>query len=244
MDSNFHPEVVHTQKGLEIIKNFLFKICECSNLWTMESFLEQTARDVRNRIGSGKVICALSGGIDSTVVAVLLHRIIGDRLQCIFVNNGLLRRNEGPEVVNLFQNHFRIPLTYVDAENHFLKALRGVTDPEDKRKRIGKEFISVFEKEAKKIGGVEYLAQGTLYPDVIESMSPKGPSATIKSHHNVGGLPERMRLRLVEPLRELFKDEVRRLGRVLGLPEETVKRQPFPGPGLAIRVIGRLIGSG
>jgi len=172
------------------------------------------------------------------VVALLLHKAIGDRLQCIFVNNGLLRKNEASQVVNLFRYHFKIPLIYVDAENTFLKKLEGVIDPEDKRKRIGKEFISVFEREARKIGGVKYLAQGTLYPDVIESISSKGPSATIKSHHNVGGLPEKMKLKLVEPLRELFKDEVRQLGRVLGLPDEIIRRQPFPGPGLAIRIIG------
>jgi len=236
----FHPEVVHTPKGLDIIKNFLFNICECSKLWTMRSFLKQTISDLRRSIGSGKVICALSGGIDSTVVALLLHKVIGDRLQCIFVNNGLLRKNEASQVVNLFQHHFKIPFTYVDTEDHFLKKLKGVIDPEDKRKRIGKEFISIFEREAKKIGGVEYLAQGTLYPDVIESISSKGPSATIKSHHNVGGLPKKMRLKLVEPLRELFKDEVRQLGKVLGLPNEMIKRQPFPGPGLAIRVIGEV----
>jgi GMP synthase (glutamine-hydrolysing) len=236
----FHPEVVHTPKGLDIIKNFLFNICECSKLWTMRSFLKQTISDLRRSIGSGKVICALSGGIDSTVVALLLHKVIGDRLQCIFVNNGLLRKNEASQVVNLFQHHFKIPFTYVDTEDHFLKKLKGVIDPEDKRKRIGKEFISIFEREAKKIGGVEYLAQGTLYPDVIESISSKGPSATIKSHHNVGGLPKKMRLKLVEPLRELFKDEVRQLGKVLGLPDEMIKRQPFPGPGLAIRVIGEV----
>ncbi|NWF92372.1 MAG: glutamine-hydrolyzing GMP synthase [Syntrophaceae bacterium] len=236
----FHPEVVHTPKGLEIIRNFLFEICGCSRLWTMQSFLEEAARDLRKRIGSRKVICALSGGIDSTVVALLLHRVIGDRLKCIFVNNGLLRKNEASQVVRLFQHHFNIPLIYVDAEDHFLKRLRGITDPEEKRKRIGRAFISVFEREAKKIGGVEYLAQGTLYPDVIESVSTKGPSSKIKSHHNVGGLPERMRLKLVEPLRELFKDEVRELGRVLGLPKEVVGRQPFPGPGLAIRVIGEV----
>jgi GMP synthase (glutamine-hydrolysing) len=206
----------------------------------MDSFLEQTSRDLRKRIKTGKVICALSGGVDSTVVALLLHRVIGDRLQCIFVNNGLLRKNEVSQVVNLFRYHFRIPLNYVDAENSFLKILEGVIDPEDKRKRIGKEFISVFEKEAKKDGGVKYLAQGTLYPDVIESVSSKGPSATIKSHHNVGGLPEKMKLKLVEPLRELFKDEVRQLGKVLGLPDEIIKRQPFPGPGLAIRIIGEV----
>lgn len=202
--------------------------------------MEQTRRHLKKKIGGEKVICALSGGVDSTVVALLLHKAIGDRLLCIFVNNGLLRKNEASQVVNLFRYHFKIPLTYVDAENSFLKQLEGVLDPEDKRKRIGKEFISVFEKEAGKIGGVEYLAQGTLYPDVIESVSSKGPSATIKSHHNVGGLPEKMKLKLVEPLRELFKDEVRRLGKVLGLPDEIIKRQPFPGPGLAIRIIGEV----
>jgi GMP synthase (glutamine-hydrolysing) len=236
----FHPEVVHTQRGLDLIKNFLFDVCECSHLWTMDSFLTQTSHALRRRIGKGKVICALSGGVDSTVVALLLHRSIGDRLQCVFVNNGLLRKNEASQVVNLFRYHFKIPLIYVNAENSFLKILEGVIDPEDKRKRIGKEFISIFEREAKKFGGVKYLAQGTLYPDVIESVSSKGPSATIKSHHNVGGLPEKMKLKLVEPLRELFKDEVRQLGKVLGLPDEIIKRQPFPGPGLAIRIIGEV----
>ncbi len=236
----FHPEVVHTQKGIEIIKNFLFHICRCTNLWTMESFLEETIRDLKKRIGKNKVICAISGGVDSTVVALLLHKAVGDRLQCIFVNNGLLRKDEASQVVHLFRYHFKIPLIYVDAENSFLRKLSGVIDPEDKRKTIGKEFISIFEKEARKIGGVEYLAQGTLYPDVIESVSSKGPSATIKSHHNVGGLPEKMKLRLVEPLRELFKDEVRQLGKVLGLPHEIIRRQPFPGPGLAIRIIGEV----
>jgi GMP synthase (glutamine-hydrolysing) len=206
----------------------------------MQSFLEQISNDLRRRVGKGKVICALSGGVDSTVVALLLHNVIGDRLQCIFVDNGLLRKNEASQVVNLFRYHFKIPLSYVDAKDSFLQKLEGVSDPEEKRKRIGREFISIFEREAKKIGKVEYLAQGTLYPDVIESISFKGPSATIKSHHNVGGLPEKMRLKLVEPLRELFKDEVRRLGKVLGLPEEILKRQPFPGPGLAIRVIGEV----
>jgi GMP synthase (glutamine-hydrolysing) len=236
----FHPEVVHTPRGIELIRNFLFGVCECTNLWTMESFLDQTKEDFEKRIGSGKVICGLSGGVDSSVVALLLHRVIGDRLQCIFVNNGLLRKNEVSQVVNLFRHYFKIPLIDVDAEDRFLKVLEGVTDPEEKRKRIGKEFITTFEKEAKKLGEAVFLAQGTLYPDVIESVSWKGPSATIKSHHNVGGLPKRMRLKLVEPLRELFKDEVRQLGRVLGLPEEMVKRQPFPGPGLAIRIIGEV----
>jgi len=236
----FHPEVVHTQRGIDLIRNFLFHICGCFKLWTMESFLEQIRSDLKQRIGSGKVICALSGGVDSSVVTLLLHQVIGDHLKCVFVNNGLLRKNEASQVVNLFRYHFRIPLIYVDAEESFLKILRGVEDPEDKRKRIGKEFISIFEREAKKIGDVKYLAQGTLYPDVIESVSSKGPSATIKSHHNVGGLPEKMKLKLVEPLRELFKDEVRQLGKVLGLPDEIVNRQPFPGPGLAIRIIGEV----
>jgi GMP synthase (glutamine-hydrolysing) len=182
----------------------------------------------------------LSGGVDSSVVALLLHRVLGERLQCIFVNNGLLRKDEASQVVDLFRYHFKIPLHHVNAEDHFLRKLMGITDPEEKRRSIGKEFISIFEKEAGKIGGVRYLAQGTLYPDVIESVSFRGPSATIKSHHNVGGLPKRMKFKLVEPLRELFKDEVRKLGRVLGLPEEIIQRQPFPGPGLAIRIIGEI----
>ncbi len=236
----FHPEVVHTPQGVELLRNFLFGICGCKNLWTMESFVDQTRDQLRQTLGSEKILCALSGGVDSSVVALLLHRSVGDNLQCIFVNNGLLRKNEASQVVDLFRYHFKIPLHDVDAEDHFLGKLRGVTDPEEKRRTIGKEFISIFEREARRIGGVRYLAQGTLYPDVIESVSFKGPSATIKSHHNVGGLPKKMRLKLVEPLRELFKDEVRQLGRVLGLPEEIVQRQPFPGPGLAIRIIGEI----
>jgi GMP synthase (glutamine-hydrolysing) len=236
----FHPEVVHTPQGIQLLQNFLFAVCQCVHPWTMESFLDQTLRQLKEKLGSEKVICALSGGVDSSVVALLLHRVLGERLQCIFVNNGLLRRDEASQVVDLFRYHFKIPLHYVNAEDHFLRKLMGITDPEEKRRSIGKEFISIFEKEARKIGGVRFLAQGTLYPDVIESVSFRGPSATIKSHHNVGGLPKRMKFKLVEPLRELFKDEVRKLGRVLGLPEEIIQRQPFPGPGLAIRIIGEI----
>ena len=236
----FHPEVVHTTNGRLILKNFLFSICDCHGLWTMHSFIETTIAEIRERVGSGKVILGLSGGVDSSVSALLLHRALGAQLTCIFVNNGVLRQAEAEEVQEMFGRHFHINLRYVDASRNFLDLLAGVTDPEKKRKLIGNEFIRVFEDEAHALAGVEFLAQGTLYPDVIESVSFKGPSAVIKSHHNVGGLPEKMKLKLVEPLRELFKDEVREVGRELGLPSEVIDRQPFPGPGLAIRVIGEV----
>ena len=236
----FHPEVVHTPRGDEMLGNFLFNICDCRPTWTMASFIETEIADIRRKVGTGKVICALSGGVDSSVVAVLIHKAIGDQLQCVFVNNGLLRKGEAEKVVNLFSKHFRINLDYVDASERFLDKLDGISDPETKRKIIGNEFIYLFEEEAKKLGQVDYLAQGTLYPDVIESVSTKGPSAVIKSHHNVGGLPEKMNLKLLEPVRELFKDEVRLLGKELGMPDEVIYRQPFPGPGLAIRCIGEL----
>jgi GMP synthase (glutamine-hydrolysing) len=236
----FHPEVVHTPRGDEILGNFLFAICDCRPVWTMANFIETAIEDIRRKVQNGKVICALSGGVDSSVVAVLIHKAIGDQLNCIFVNNGLLRKGEAEKVVNLFTKHFKINLDYVDAANRFLEKLSGVADPEQKRKIIGNEFIYLFEEEAKKIGRVDYLAQGTLYPDVIESVSTKGPSAVIKSHHNVGGLPDKMNLKLLEPVRELFKDEVRLLGKELGMPDEVIHRQPFPGPGLAIRCIGEL----
>jgi GMP synthase (glutamine-hydrolysing) len=236
----FHPEVVHTPKGKEMLSNFLYTICRCKGGWSSASFIQSSIEEIRSRVGSGKVICALSGGVDSSVAAVLLHKAIGDRLLCIHINNGLMRKGESEQVVKTFRDSFHINLDYVDASEVFLHELAGVTDPEKKRKIIGKLFIEVFEQEAKKIGRVDFLCQGTLYPDVIESVSFKGPSVTIKSHHNVGGLPEKMKLKLIEPFRELFKDEVRAVGHELGLSDELIWRHPFPGPGLAVRVLGEI----
>ncbi len=237
--TQFHPEVVHTKFGREILSNFLFKIAGCKGGWTPKSFVETAIRDIRQKVGDSTVVCGLSGGVDSAVAAVIIQRAIWDKLHCIFVDTGLLRQKEAEEVVESFR-HMGLNLIHVDAKERFLGRLRGVTDPERKRKIIGEEFVNVFEAEASKIKDARFLAQGTLYPDVIESVSVKGPSATIKSHHNVGGLPEKMNLMLVEPLRELFKDEVREVGRELGVPDEILGRHPFPGPGLAIRIIGEI----
>jgi len=235
----FHPEVAHTLIGNDILRNFIFGICHCSPNWTMHSFIEKHTKEIKEKIGSDKVICALSGGVDSSVVAAIIHRAVGDQLTCIYVNNGLMRSGESESILRFFREKSKLTVINVDATEFFLQELDGIKDPEVKRKRIGLGFIKIFEEEAGRIGGVRYLAQGTLYPDVIESVSFRG-EAPIKSHHNVGGLPEVMKLELIEPLRELFKDEVRELGLELGLPEEAVYRQPFPGPGLGIRIMGEV----
>ncbi len=239
--TQFHPEVVHTPHGSQLIKNFTHNVCGCSGDWTMAAFKEEAIEKIRKQVGKGKVICGLSGGVDSSVTAILLHEAIGDQLTCIYVDTGMMRMNESLQVVELFRDHYNIPLIHEDASEKFLSGLEGISDPEMKRKLIGSLFIDVFDNCAKRVGDAEFLAQGTLYPDVIESVSfTGGPSVTIKSHHNVGGLPEHMDLKLVEPLRELFKDEVRALGRELGMNEDFIRRHPFPGPGLAIRIPGEI----
>ena len=236
--------MAHTSDGTTLLNNFIFDICKCNKNWKVDSLAEYSIQNIRTQVGDGHVLCGLSGGVDSSVVAMLIHEAIGDRLTCIFVDNGLLRADERQKVENAFRDNFHINLDVVDAADRFLEKLQGVSDPEKKRKVIGNTFIEIFEEEAKRLGNFEYLAQGTLYPDIIESVSFKGgPSAVIKSHHNVGGLPEKMRLKLVEPLRELFKDEVRKLGHEIGLPDTMIQRQPFPGPGLAIRILGNVTGN-
>ncbi len=236
----FHPEVTHTEKGSQILGNFLFKVCGCLGRWTMQSFIKESIDTIKKTVGKDKVVLGLSGGVDSSVAALLIHKAIGKNLRSIFVDNGVMRKDEPQQIKTVFKNMYHLNLDYIDASKRFLKRLQGITDPEQKRKVIGDEFVKVFEEEAHKLKGVKFLGQGTLYPDVIESVSVFGPSSKIKSHHNVGGLPEHMKLKLVEPLRELFKDEVRAIGKELGLPEHIVNRQPFPGPGLAIRIIGEV----
>jgi GMP synthase (glutamine-hydrolysing) len=236
----FHPEVVHTEKGERIIKNFLFDICKCKGDWTSLNFINEQIEKIKSTVGSSKAICALSGGVDSTVAAVLVRKAIGDNLICIHIDNGLMRKNESAKIVKLFEEKLRLSHIHVDASDRFLKNLKGISNPEKKRKIIGNTFIEVFEEEAAKIKEAEFLVQGTLYPDVIESVSVKGASATIKTHHNVGGLPEKMHLKLIEPFRELFKDEVRSVGKNLNIPPEFIFRHPFPGPGLAVRVLGEI----
>jgi GMP synthase (glutamine-hydrolysing) len=238
----FHPEVAHTDRGTEILRNFAFDVCGCTGDWTMASFVQEAIASIRGQVGDGRVVCGLSGGVDSTVAALLIHKAIGDRLTCIFVDNGVMRLDEAAQIKARFER-LHLPLVFADASDLCLDRLRGVTDPEQKRKIIGSTFIDVFDAEAAKLGRFDFLAQGTLYPDVIESVSVIGPSHVIKSHHNVGGLPERMRFKLVEPLRQLFKDEVRGVGQELGLEEEFVWRQPFPGPGLAVRILGEITAS-
>jgi GMP synthase (glutamine-hydrolysing) len=234
----FHPEVVHTPHGQQVLKNFLYDVAGAAPTWTPAAVIEEQVERIRSQVGSDHVLCGLSGGVDSAVAALLVHKAVGDQLTCVFVDHGLLRENEADQVVETFGDHFRVPLVHVQAQDRFLELLAGVEDPEEKRKLIGREFIRVFEEEAKKLGNIRFLVQGTLYSDVIESGGTDGVAATIKSHHNVGGLPADMRMKLVEPLRLLFKDEVRRVGEELGMPERMVWRQPFPGPGLAIRIIG------
>lgn len=236
----FHPEVVHTTQGETLLSNFLYRICRCEGGWNPRSFVEASVEEIRNQVGDRHVICALSGGVDSSVAAALIHKAIGDQVQCIHIDNGVMRKNESQSVVHLFRDQFHIPLKFVDASELFLARLKSVIDPEQKRKIIGRTFIEVFEEHAREWKDAEFLAQGTLYPDVIESVSFKGPSATIKTHHNVGGLPENMRFKLIEPFRELFKDEVRNVGRELGIPADFLNRHPFPGPGLAIRLLGEI----
>ncbi len=236
----FHPEVTHTEEGWKMLENFVFNICKAQKNWKLSGYIERTVEEIREKVGNEKVILGLSGGVDSSVAAVLIHKAIGDQLQCIFVDTGLLRKDEGKKVMENYGEHFHMKIDMVDAADRFLSKLKGVSDPEEKRKIIGREFISVFDEESHKFEGAKFLAQGTIYPDVIESQSVKGPSAVIKSHHNVGGLPEEMKMQLVEPLRELFKDEVRKVGEELGIPHHLVYRHPFPGPGLGIRILGEV----